>query len=166
MRRKLTSGLCLLTLTLFSYTAQAQYVWIDAQGRKQFSDTPPPPSVKQKNILKSAQLPESGSADSNAAAGNAAAPDAPKVPDLQSRNEDFNKRRAEQAEKDRKAAEAQQQAATKAKNCDRLRSYAQALNSGARIGNNDANGERSFLSDEQRQKELSDATRGLQDCTK
>lgn len=39
-------------LMAFASMAQAQYMWIDDKGLKQFSDRPPPPSVPLKHILK------------------------------------------------------------------------------------------------------------------
>jgi hypothetical protein len=72
------------------------------------------------------------------------------------RNEDFNKRRAEQAEKDKKASEDQQANADKQKNCERARSYQKVLESGQRVATTDKNGERNYLSDAQREKEAAD----------
>ena len=39
-------------LMLFASVSYAQYVWVDANGTKQFSDRPPPPGIPAKNILK------------------------------------------------------------------------------------------------------------------
>jgi hypothetical protein len=81
-----------------------------------------------------------------------------------SRNEDFNKRRAEQAEKDKKASEDQQANADKQKNCERARSYQKVLESGQRVATTDKNGERNYLSDAQREKEAADVKKALAGC--
>lgn len=80
------------------------------------------------------------------------------------RNADFQKRRAEQAAKEKKAEEQAKEAAAKAKNCERASEYHRVLASGERIARADRNGERSFMTDEQREQELKDAKRVLDDC--
>src|SRR5205823_1792862 len=42
-----------LAVSGFSCAAQAQYVWLNERGVKQFSDMPPPASVPENRILKS-----------------------------------------------------------------------------------------------------------------
>lgn len=153
----------------FSSIAFAQYVWLDERGVKQYSDMPPPASVPKKRILK-----EPGSSApvasvvptepvAGAAGGEAVAKDKGPITTAE-RNADFQKRRTEQAEKDKKAAEETQKAAEKAKHCEQARAYQRALQSGERMARTDKNGERYFLNDEQRAKESQEAQRALDAC--
>lgn len=131
---------------------------------------PPPITVPKNRILKTpfkaAQSSASTSADVNAASAGAASTEEKlqKPVTTAGKNEDFMKRKAEQEEKEKKAATEKQAAADKAKNCERARSYQQSLESGVRIANTDKNGERNFLSDEQRAKELADVKQALAAC--
>lgn len=141
--------------------AHAQYAWIDDRGVKQYSDQPPPVSVPTSRILR-----QPGGAPSTATP--VSAPAAPVVPaaarSLAERNAEFRKRQAEQAEKDKKAAEETRIAADRLRNCERARDYQRALDSGVRIGTTGKDGERAFLSDEQRARELQETRRVLADC--
>ncbi|HZW14352.1 MAG TPA: DUF4124 domain-containing protein [Noviherbaspirillum sp.] len=139
-------------------TAFAQYVWVDEKGVKQYSDMPPPASVPANRILKQRGVAVSQQPEAETAA-------APKT-DLSTaeKEAEFRKRRAEQAEKDKKAAEQAKYAADKAKHCERAREYNRALESGQRIARTDKDGERTFLTDEQRAQELRDSRRTLEDC--
>ncbi|MES2105130.1 MAG: DUF4124 domain-containing protein [Pseudomonadota bacterium] len=144
----------------------AQYVWLDEKGVKQYSDTPPPMSVPNSRILKA---PGKAFATPAPQEGAAAAQDSdqaqkPAPATTASKNDEFNKRRAEQAEKDKKAAEEQRIASDKSKNCERARSYQRSLESGARIATTDAKGEKSYITDEQRAKDLAEAKRATADC--
>lgn len=158
----------LATLAVSS-AAFAQYVWLDERGVKQYSDMPPPASVPQKRILKapgsSSRAVASTSAESAAPATQGEETAKDKTPlTTAEKNADFNKRRAEQAEKEKKAAEEAQRVAENAKRCEQARSYQRALQSGTRIARTDNNGERSFLSDEQRASEAREAQRILDAC--
>jgi hypothetical protein len=140
-------------LMAFVLLAQAQYMWIDEKGIKQFSDRPPPPSVPLKNILKAPKgVP---SADNmppeQAAAAPATEGPRPKAaPTLADRNADFNKRQKEAEEREKKAQAEQQNKAAQADNCERARNARRVLDSGVRISTTDKNGERSVMTDEQR----------------
>ena len=155
------------TMLCFASAASAQYVWLDEKGHKQFSDMPPPVDVPKARILKSPGFTPRASAQTSAegAQDNAADANKSKAPlSTKERNMDYQKRKLEQAEKDKKAADAQSADANKAQNCEKARSYSENLQSGARIPQNDKNGERSYMSDEQRAKELREARDILKDC--
>ena len=162
---RLTCGL--LLSVFFCAVAQAQYVWIDDKGNKQFSDMPPPKSVPKDKILKSP-----GGAPKIVVVGeekaSAPAADAPakleKPVTTATKNEDFNKRRKEAEEKEKKADEEKQAAAEKAKMCEKARGYQQTLSSGVRISRTDKNGEKSYLDDAQRQQEMADIKKTLAGC--
>lgn len=138
-----------------SSLATAQYMWIDDKGVKQLSDRPPPPSVPEQRILKA---PGKAPFNPNAAApaeaeADTAAPDAPpakRPPTLAERNADFNKRKADAAAAEKKAADEARQKADIAANCDAARKNQQALADGLRMSNYDKNGERGIMGDEER----------------
>ena len=146
--------------------AFAQYVWFNEKGVKQYSDMPPPPSIPASRILKQPSGSAQQSANGETSAPVQAEPATATKPPMTTaeRNADFRKRHAEQVEKEKKAAEQAKAAAEKAKNCQRAREYQNALASGGRIARTDQNGERSFLTDDQRAQEMQDVNRVLQQC--
>lgn len=163
-----TAALVLLSLAT---SALAQFVWLDEKGVKQYSDQPPPPSVPNKRILKAPgqSLPRNagstGSEDAAASATTAdAAGDAKVAPTIAEQNAAFQKRKAEQAEKNKKAEQDAKLASNKAENCARARANQRALDSGARIVQTDANGERSYMTDQQRAQQNAQNQETLNDC--
>jgi hypothetical protein len=146
--------------------ALAQYVWLNEKGVKQYSDMAPPPSVPTSRILKqpSGNAPPSVNSETPAPAQTEPVVAQKSPMTTEEKNADFRKRRAEQVEKEKKAAEQAKAAAEKTKNCQRAREYQNALASGGRIAHTDQNGERSFLTDEQRAQEMQDVNRVLQQC--
>jgi hypothetical protein len=162
--RRLAVAVVVLSATGLSADAIAQYVWIDGHGVKQYSDMPPPSSVSANRILKQpngAPVPAAVD-DAPATASPAENPKPPMT--ITERNAEFRKRHAEQAEKEKKAAEQARVAAEKKKNCERAHDYQNTLASGERIARTERNGERSFLTDEQRAQEMRDVNRMLQEC--
>ncbi|NMM39251.1 MAG: DUF4124 domain-containing protein [Glaciimonas sp.] len=159
-------------LLILSYHAVAQYVWLDDKGVKQYSNMPPPPAVPNSHILKSpgavAQrlvpgvAPEKMPDQSDNAAAAAAKAKLPLT--TAEKNADFQKRRLEQAEKDKKTANEAQIAADKSKNCERATAYQKALDSGQRIAQQGKDGQRVYLSDANRAQELRDTKRILSEC--
>ena len=159
--RRLALGGALLVAAAL---AQAQYAWIDDKGLKQYSDRPPPPSVPAKRILKApgaTQMPATENAP--AVDGSAAAP-AKAAPTTAERNAEFRKRKDEDAEKARKTGEEERRKSELASYCDANRKNKLMLESGARIGTMEKNGEVSDLSDEQRARQLRDIERALANC--
>jgi hypothetical protein len=156
----------LLAAALLAPAAHAQYVWIDKSGTRQYSDQPPPTDVPRHRILKQprAQVAADAAATPEPAATgeNAAATAAPLT--TAERNAEFNKRRMERLEQEKKDAEQARMAAAKAENCGRARRYRQVLESGVRITSADANGERVYLNDAQRAAELRKTQQILKDC--
>ena len=80
------------------------------------------------------------------------------------RDADFQKRKIEQAEKDKKAADTARQSADQAANCEKIRSYSRMLEAGARVTTPSPNGERSFMSDEERAAEMRKTRRIVSAC--
>lgn len=155
----------------FSSSVYAQYIWLDEKGTRHYSDTPPPVTVPLKNILKQQgsnmrPLPEASAEPAKDGARPVSAEkEKDAVPKTTAeKNAEFQKRRAEQAETDRKAAEEAKIAAHKEKQCELARDYQRALQSAVPLARTDKNGERYFLSEEQRAKEAQEAKRVLDAC--
>lgn len=151
-------------------SALAQFIWLDEKGVKQYSDMPPPASVPSKRILKTpgqtlqrgAASQEAGNDTTDGAADVSATPAAP--PTVAEQEAAYQKRKAELAEKNKKAAQEAKQASDKAVNCARARANQRTLDSGIRITQTDASGQRSFMNDDQRAKQAADNRAALNDC--
>jgi hypothetical protein len=153
-------GTALLGLA-FACPAYAQYVWLNDNGSRQYSDRPPPATVPQNRILKaprgSALVPTpAASADAGSPAMAATSKASQPPQSLAEKNAEFEKQRLSQAEKDKKTAEREKLAADRAKNCEQARNYQRTLQSGERIARTDKNGERYFISDDQRAREAAE----------
>ena len=156
MRRYLALGL-MLALAL---PASAQlYKWIDKDGRTRYTDQPPPPGVTSRTISAPAQAapPAAEAADKDASG----APAAPLTPAQQ--EQAFRKRQLEAKQADEKAEAARKDEAVKQANCERARSAQATFDSGQRVTQTAANGERYYVDDETRAKEASDARQAVKD---
>jgi len=126
----------------------AQWQWRDASGNRVFSDTPPPPHISDKQILRrpaGTPAPTAVATPSPAAPGGAAAPAAAapgKAPAAKPTELDD---KIKQAEEQKRKAEEQRVAKAKAENCQRARQAQSMLDSGQRISRANAQGERVFL---------------------
>lgn len=139
--------------------ALAQWQWIDKDGRKVFSDRPPPPDIAQKSILKEpsirARSPDQG-ASAVAPASAASAPAAKaSMPRLLGKDAELEarKKQADALEESKKQEEAQKLAKARADNCERAKRGQATLKSGARIALINAKGEREFMDDAARSAE-------------
>lgn len=138
--------------------AFAQWQWLDKDGRKVFSDRPPPQDVPEKNILKQPHL--SGSSRAAAAAAStgattdAAAPARAAVGTGKDKQLEENKAKADAAEAAKKQAEQERQAKVRADNCARARQAKVQLAPGRLVGYTSANGERGYMDDATRAAEL------------
>lgn len=145
--------------------AAAQWQWIDKDGRKVFSDRPPPQDIPEKNMLKqpgfsgprvttpaaSAPAAAAAPAPAGAASGTAAAPTAP-ASAASGKDKELEKRKAEAeaAEAAKKKAEDDKVAKAKAENCTLARQAKAGLESGAPMKQTNAQGERVFMDEPQR----------------
>ncbi len=158
--------LLLLTVACtWALGASAQWQWLDKDGRKVFSDRPPPLEVPQKNILKQpgygkassqpvpAQAPAAGTATAAPASAAASAPAAPQVSGKDKKLEEA-KAKADADEAAKKKAEEERIAKVKADNCARARKSETSLTSGGLIGTVNDKGERGFMDDATREAEL------------
>lgn len=160
-------------VAVYAAPACAQWAWRDGTGRTVYSDQPPPPSVKTDQILRqpgtqSFSRPSAQTAAAPAPAGDGKAEgkaepkDAPKGPKtLAEREQEFRKRQQESAEAEKKQAEEQSRNDQKSAECERMRGYLKALEDGQRIARTDAQGNREFLDDAARAKEVSRVRDGM-----
>jgi hypothetical protein len=143
-------GRCLLlgAILTVNLPAFAQYAWIDDTGHRVFSDQPPPARIPQKNILSGHATP--------IAAKVPAAPAA--IASNQGLGQDQaleqKEKAADAAAATKKQAEEQKRAAQRADNCQRARTGLAGLQSGVRIAQFDAQGQRFYITDEQRAAEI------------
>lgn len=163
-------GSCLLG-ALATGNALAQWQWIDANGRKIFSDKAPPPSVPENQILRGGD----GRPYVPAVKAQPAAPAAPtygfreykpepsvspkpqtSVEQKQATKspkelEQEKKAKAEQAAKEAEAKRKEQE--RKQANCKVIRGNRAALDSGRRLASFNEKGERTIMSDAERANE-------------
>ncbi|GIX26503.1 DUF4124 domain-containing protein [Pelomicrobium sp. G1] len=137
----MTRGLAAATLALFTLPALADlYKCSDAQGRAYYTDQPSARCLQAGTAIKAPS-------SAQPAAENVAPP-APKS--LQEQELEFRKRRAERAEEELKA---QKEAQLKAQNCDAARANLASYTQAGRVLRYTPQGEREYLSDEQRAEE-------------
>jgi hypothetical protein len=126
--------------------ACAQWKWISPSGVVQYSDQPPPSTIAARNILArpAAAAPGPTASSASQAAGQIKGQDSQAARELQSKL-DEDKRAKEAAQR------LQQQVSEQARlaNCLQARRQLQALDSGLRVRQVDAQGNRDFLDDAQ-----------------
>jgi hypothetical protein len=167
-----------LIAALLPAQSMAQWAWRDAQGRLTYSDTPPPPDIPAKQIVRSPSAAESiaapVSSDDN---GNAAGQDpsdksgtkdkaggaapAAKTKTLSELDADFRKRREDRLKAEKEAADASAQADKRRQACDQARGYLDMVNSGMRVMRANPDGTRGFIDDEQRAQEVARAQESI-----
>jgi hypothetical protein len=154
--------LLLATLSCAFATAvmAQQFKWVDKDGRTQYGDNPPA-GVKATRIKG-----PSGPAPAPSAPAQGAAPgskDVGKDGKPLSPEAAFKQRQLEKAEADKKDAEKQAQSAVKQKNCDQAQASLRQIDSGQRIGQINAQGERVFMDDDQRAVARQNAQKAVSD---
>jgi hypothetical protein len=142
---KHTARYLLLSATLLtSLPVFAQYSWIDGTGHKVFSDRPPPSDTPQKNILSRRAAPVAAEpAASSASTANG-----------QDKALEEKKKTADAAAAAKQQAEQQKLADQRADSCRRAKTALTGLQSGMRIAQMDDQGQRSYMTDEQRAAEI------------
>jgi hypothetical protein len=129
--------------------AFAQWQWLDKDGRKVFSDQPPPADIAPNRILKAppGRAPAAAPVDAPVATSTAAALPKPtgKDPIL-----DQKRKEAEAADAAKKKAEQEKMALAQAENCSRAKASKATLDSGVRIAQMNAKGEKEYMDDSQR----------------
>jgi hypothetical protein len=131
----------IVTTTLASVSAWAQWQWIDPQGKNVFSDIAPPTSIPEKNILRKPGLTAPDTATPT--------PSTPTPSELGKKVEEMKSKEdaQTQAQKERDAQQI-------ADNCNRARRSQAGLQAGTRIGVTNDKGEQDFMSEQARASEL------------
>ena len=145
---------CLL-LSLGSASA-ALNKWVDAQGNVHYSDNKPPPNVESKTLRSASESKyintdeDEDETDENLieeSSGNA-------LQSIAERQAERQRAKLEKQEADAKTAKEQADAESMKSYCKSARENLKALKDGIRLIEVDANGERSFINDNQRQKKV------------
>lgn len=131
----------LILLFLLSSPVMAQlYKWTDENGKVQYSDQPPLDGRDSQKVQTQTK--------------NTSSSDNPAAKSLAEKSLEFRKRRAAAEEAEAKETKEAAQAKQKKENCEQARGRLSALESGVRITKYDAAGERVFLTDEDRTREI------------
>lgn len=160
----------MIFLTLAVADAQAQYVWLNDKGVKQYSDSPPPRNIPLDRIVKSpsgksasnVRTTPSPAIDDNKGKSELAKIEKPKT--LANKIEDFNKRKIAREEAEKKAETEQQNKEVKTKNCERAKNYKQSLDEGGLIMTRSKEGERIPMDEAQRNKDILETKKILEEC--
>lgn len=168
MELKITPKHLLLLLAgwTFALSAAAQWQWIGKDGRKVFSDRPPPADIQDKDILKQpgsrgrAKAPVAATEPTEGAAPVAAATAAPaakakadpNTPKISGKDAELQakKKKLEEEEAAKKKADDEKVAKARADNCERAKKGLASVNSGDRLATLNAKGEREFMDDNAR----------------
>ena len=134
--------LIVLAACLYALTASAQWQWLDKDGRKVFSDRPPPAHIPEKDILK---RPRGGGSTVAAPAPAPATPSAPAAPSALDRALQDKRKQAEDAEVAKRKTEEERNARIRAENCSRAQQAKASFDSGSRIARINEKGEREFM---------------------
>jgi type IV secretory pathway VirB10-like protein len=148
-------------LACTSFSAFAQWQWVDKDGRKVFSDRPPPSDVQDKFILKRPgsklpavpAAPKEAEPEQNAVAAPPALPSSARSTGIDKELE-AKKKQATEAESAKRKAEEERVASAKAENCARAKQAKATYDSGVRVARTNAAGEREFLDDGARDAEV------------
>jgi hypothetical protein len=137
--------------------ASAQWMWLDKDGRKVFSDKAPPPEIAPERILKHPggrfapqAAPEAGATTEAAAAPAAVAAPALPRPSGTDKGLEDKRKQADAAAAEKRKAEEARIAAVRADNCSRARAGKAGFDSGMRIARTNEKGEREIMDDAQR----------------
>jgi hypothetical protein len=157
----LMASICLVSLTV-----SAQWQWTDKDGRKVYSDRAPPSDVPEKNIMKrpgnrvaapaatdsSLNTPKAAP-DMAAASAAQASASAPKLSGVEKELLE-KKKKAEEAEVAKRKAEEERIVKAKVENCARAKQAKSNFDSGVRIAQTNAKGEREIMDDAARNAEV------------
>ena len=136
-------------LVLLSGTAYGQlFKCVDKSGGVEYASNCPPGTKQEATGIRNAPGAAPGAAASHMS--------------IAEREAEFRKRRIEQQEAASKQEKKTAENTQRKRECDSARSYLSSLTSGARIAHIDPNtGQRVFLEDKDRQKEIADARRAV-----
>lgn len=143
--------LALVCTSSIATAAFAQtYQWKDSTGKTIISDSPPPASSKASRTINTPPPAREGNESKSYA----------------ERDMEFKKRQLENKEKAEKEAKEASANAERKENCERARRQLAVLQSGQRMSTVDANGERKFIEDAERQQEIARTQRFVSESCK
>lgn len=152
-------------LALCAGLAHAQWQWVDDTGRKVFSDTPPPASVPDKNVLRRPHARSTPATPPSAEPQAASTATPATAPPRRDEQLEARKREAEEAEKAKEQAERARIAKIRQENCDRATRTRKTIASGIRMSTTNAKGEIEIMDDKARATEMQRLDRIMaQDC--
>ncbi len=163
VRMKTHKLLLLAVACTWAMGAAAQWQWIDKDGRKVFSDRPPPQEIPEKSILKqpggtraARPAPAVAASDADSVPAVAAAPRAAASAAGAGKDKELEakKSQADAAEAAKKKADEEKLAKAKADNCTRARQAKATFDTGRPITQSNAQGERIFLDEAGRAAEI------------
>jgi hypothetical protein len=151
-------ALCATLVLMPSLPSMAQiYSWTDEQGRRQVSDRPPEGAVKDLKV-KGGRTPSGPQSVSPAPAS--AKTDEKRPQTLNEKALDYNKRQLEREENRAKQEKLDAEARERAQRCEQTQAYVRSLEAGQRATRLDPKtGERLYLDDKERERELAEARR-------
>jgi hypothetical protein len=142
MKKFLTMLLLLSSTTAFA----ALNKWADADGKVHYSDEPPPANIKSETLRTSPSAPAPSAASAPAATKS-----------LAEREAELKKAQQAKKEAEERAAQEQSRRETEKANCAAARQHLRTLQEGGRMVEIDAQGEYTYLEDEQRQQRIAKA---------
>ncbi|OON62688.1 hypothetical protein B0920_04395 [Massilia sp. KIM] len=152
-------------LSLLAASAHAQYVWIDANGTRQYSDRPPPPGTPQSRILKTPGRQALAPQRQQPAPEPAQAAPAPKAsPTLAEQESAYKERVKQRAEQEQKEAAEAARKRDVAARCEAARETQAQMASGIRIARVGQDGQRSYMTDEEKAARAAQASKVLSEC--
>ncbi|SFC42895.1 DUF4124 domain-containing protein [Massilia yuzhufengensis] len=179
LQRAALAGALLLSAAL----AHAQYSWIDEKGTRHFSDRPPPPSTPAAKILKQPRTPVPAPAPAATAkrewqpafsiATESGSIDIPPGPDEAERKQlsklaqqeaAYRERVKQRAEQEKKEAEDAQRQNGISERCRDAAEVLRQNTSGIRVAKVDVNGERSYMTDEEKAAQNERVRKMLAEC--
>ena len=144
-----------IAILLATATVAAQvYKWVDKEGKVQYTDTPPPASATKAEAKKLDAAP--------VAAPAVGTP----TKSLADRAKDFDKRKTDDAEKQKKAEFDKKNAEIAAANCTAAKTNLKTFESGRPLVRSTETGDREVMSDEARQADLVKARKAIDEFCK
>lgn len=148
------NSLLLALLLCSTHALSANYKWVDENNQTHYSEQPPP--GKKAKVIPSMSR----------SIVNPSASGVPAIKTAVERASEISKAKQPTKEATEKAAQKQAYEDALKVNCESAKKNLAALNDGIRLVEIDANGERSFLSDEQRQQRTAKAQQDIRENCK
>jgi hypothetical protein len=146
--------LLILLMLASTNTFAAISKWVDDQGQVHYSDRPPPPGTQPKVLHGDANTQDTASSSPS---------DAKTIAESEA---DLKKAQAEQKAAADKAAQKKAAEDARKASCDAAQENLRALQSGLRVMTVNANGEKSYLDDKERQQRIDQANKSITDNCK